>query len=782
MWNQVGEEDDASSIVTQPPIIYVAEEDDFPIATQPPPTKSMSTLPEVHVQPPPTKSMSTLSEVHETPAPVARTIITPECNGENSVDELVTAMLGLGVSPKPIDREELASILKLPSYDESLNNSVKQSCVANDAVQAKKAPPRAKQPSDGAKQPSGKAKKTVSKPSKTKKKAVTQPRVKSDCASREEPALNRVQQNQDAWKDGKADKPSKRWMSQLLRVGKIGPEQLETKEGLRKVVKQFEAEFHPDDVTFSEETKEWSISRRTTTDDESSNERVKTAEDKQSKTNGKDDRESGGTAGEMLAEQRQGEVPTYDLILPLDNQTATQRKQSLEKMYKKGNNIIRSLHGAAFVGAGHYGQLRRGGSKAILEALENVGAIDNDTKVLDLGGGSFMWCLHMSLMTGKRVMGVEKIEDRLLMACSILNALFKIDSTEGGLPRSLYQVGIFDADISEMTSLLGATVLYCFCSAFEPALREHVTKLFLDSTTCKWFVAFAAGCASPRAVKNMVREAKARGIKIEKVATVPAQMQGSGTGHTAFIFKKSGIDTKTPSLLISKSKLEEDVDNFYLLTKKAEVVRKYNGMEAKLRTLKPMRSEVVRAYEVMEEKQRTLKAKKAKRSKKKPPTSTKKPPTSTRSPSPPWWAGQRFIMLAQDTDLYESTEPVQAWLRDNWGVTNVDQAQSAPSKFAMVEPIATIFGESPDDIYVTPFKHMEAGESHPFGWERGRFNVCVYILFGNPVFHGNPDIVQLQPGRVVFMASIPDTSFSLEGDCTFCAYIWPPISARLYRD
>jgi hypothetical protein len=111
----------------------------------------------------------------------------------------------------------------------------------------------------------GTAKKKAAKPSKTKKKAVTQPRVKSDCASREEPALNRVQQkqkqNQDAWKHGKADKPSKQWMSKLLRYGKIGPEQLETKEGLRKVVKQFTAEFHPDDVTFSKETKEWSISR-----------------------------------------------------------------------------------------------------------------------------------------------------------------------------------------------------------------------------------------------------------------------------------------------------------------------------------------------------------------------------------------------------------------------------------------------------------------------------------------------------------------------------------------
>jgi hypothetical protein len=76
-------------------------------------------------------------------------------------------MLGLGVSAKPIDRVELASIAKLPSHDESLNHSAKQSCVVNDAVQAKKAPPRANQPSDGAKQPSGTAKKKAAKPSKT---------------------------------------------------------------------------------------------------------------------------------------------------------------------------------------------------------------------------------------------------------------------------------------------------------------------------------------------------------------------------------------------------------------------------------------------------------------------------------------------------------------------------------------------------------------------------------------------------------------------------------------
>jgi hypothetical protein len=737
MWNQVEEEDDASSIVTQPPpIMYVGGGDDFPIATRPPPTKSMSTLP----------------EVHETPVPVARTIITPEeCNGEKGMEELVTAMLGLNVSLKPIDREELASIVKLPSYDESLNNSVKQSCVANDAVQARKAPPRAKQPSDGAKQPSDEAvkaatakpsqtKKKAAKPSKAKKKAATQPSVKSGCASREE-------RNVDAWKNAKGNIPNKHWMSLLLRKGKSGTE--ETKAESRKTVNQFKAEFHPDDVTFSEETIAWSISRRTTTDDESSNERVKTAEDKQSKTKRRDDRESGETTGEMPAEQRQGKVPRDDLILPLtDNVTATQREQCIATMYRKGNHLVNSLNGGGVTGTGHYGQLQRHCNQAILNALEKNGAIDNDTKLLDLGGGSFMWCLHMALMTGKRVMGIEKVKDRLLIACSLLKSLFKIDSTEGGWPRSLYQVGIFDADISKMTSLLGATVLYCFCSAFEPPLCEHVTKLFLDSTTCKWFVCFRTGCGSQSAEMNMVLEAEARGITIKNVATVYLQMQGSGEGQTAVIFEKTGKDTKTPSLLISKSKLEEDVDNLYYLTKKAEVVRAYDGMDEKLRTLKTTRS------------------------KKKPPT----------SPPPPWSADQTFIMSALNSDLYESTEPTQAWLRDNWEVTDFDQTQLAPSKFAMVEPIATIFGESPDDIYVTPFKHMQAGESHPFGWERGRFNVCVYILFGNPVFHGNLDIVELQPGRVVFMASIPDTSFSLEGECTFCAYIWPPISARLYRD
>jgi hypothetical protein len=33
------------------------------------------------------------------------------------------------------------------------------------------------------------------------------------------------------------------------------------------------------------------------------------------------------------------------------------------------------------------------------------GAIDEDTKFIDLGSGTMMWCLHMALKTGKPVMG-----------------------------------------------------------------------------------------------------------------------------------------------------------------------------------------------------------------------------------------------------------------------------------------------------------------------------------------------------------------------------------------
>jgi hypothetical protein len=173
-----------------------------------------------------------------------------------------------------------------------------------------------------------------------------------------------------------------------------------------------------------------------------------------------------------------------------------------------------------------------------------------------------------------------------------------------------------------------------------------------------------------------------------------------------------------------------------------------------------------------------LRGAKTKRSMKEPP-SPPQPLPPLHPPPPPWWTNHGCIFSARGTDLYESTEPTSTWLRDNWNVSDLEQTQLAPSKFARVEPIATHFGESPSDISVTPFQQMNRGESHSFGWEKSRSNVCVYILFGNPEFHGNPAIVDLQPGQAIFMASIPDSSYSLVGECTYCVYFWPPISARL---
>jgi hypothetical protein len=88
--------------------------------------------------------------------------------------------------------------------------------------------------------------------------------------------------NVDAWKNAKGNIPNKHWMSLLLRKGKSGTE--ETKSGITEDCNQFKG-IPPDDVTFSEE-QDGPSRVETTTDDESSNERVKTAEDKQSRLRG----------------------------------------------------------------------------------------------------------------------------------------------------------------------------------------------------------------------------------------------------------------------------------------------------------------------------------------------------------------------------------------------------------------------------------------------------------------------------------------------------------------
>jgi hypothetical protein len=100
---------------------------------------------------------------------------------------------------------------------------------------------------------------------------------------------------------------------------------------------------------------------------------------------------------------------------------------------------------------GTYGQLRQQSNSKIYEKLMDHGAIDEDTKFIDLGSGTMMWCLHMALKTGKPVIGVERTGS----TCDgrLITTLLKLDSDEGGWPSSLYKVGLFEADIGLMISL-----------------------------------------------------------------------------------------------------------------------------------------------------------------------------------------------------------------------------------------------------------------------------------------------------------------------------------------
>jgi hypothetical protein len=121
-------------------------------------------------------------------------------------------------------------------------------------------------------------------------------------------------------------------------------------------------------------------------------------------------------------------------------------------MYSKGGTLQNALYGGGTTGSGTYGQLRQQSNSKIYEKLMDHGAIDEDTKFIDLGSGTMMWCLHMALKTGKPVIGVERTGS----TCdggSLITTLLKLDSDEGGWPSSLYKVGLFEADIGLMISL-----------------------------------------------------------------------------------------------------------------------------------------------------------------------------------------------------------------------------------------------------------------------------------------------------------------------------------------
>jgi hypothetical protein len=115
-----------------------------------------------------------------------------------------------------------------------------------------------------------------------------------------------------------------------------------------------------------------------------------------------------------------------------------------------------------------------------------------------------------------------------------MGRLANLDSDEGGWPSSLYKVGLFEADIGLMISLLGATVVYTFAR-----LNLLCASTFASSFR---FARASGGWPFVRAARG--RRASDGGggrtwVTIELVDTVGGlKMQGRG-GQTAVIFKKT---------------------------------------------------------------------------------------------------------------------------------------------------------------------------------------------------------------------------------------------------
>jgi hypothetical protein len=91
--------------------------------------------------------------------------------------------------------------------------------------------------------------------------------------------------------------------------------------------------------------------------------------------------------------------------------------------------------------SGTYGQLRQQSNSKIYEKLMDHGAIDEDTKFIDLGSGTMMVSAYGSRQAGHR--GRER--DRLVMGGSLITTL---SSTlmKAKLP---YKVGLFSKQISD---------------------------------------------------------------------------------------------------------------------------------------------------------------------------------------------------------------------------------------------------------------------------------------------------------------------------------------------
>jgi hypothetical protein len=91
---------------------------------------------------------------------------------------------------------------------------------------------------------------------------------------------------------------------------------------------------------------------------------------------------------------------------------STLRQGCIDKMYPKVERSRTPCMVGALQGVG---RTVSSGSSQIRKYMKAHGSWchDEDTKFIDLGSGTMMWCLHMALKTGKPVRGRER--DRLVM-------------------------------------------------------------------------------------------------------------------------------------------------------------------------------------------------------------------------------------------------------------------------------------------------------------------------------------------------------------------------------
>ncbi len=106
----------------------------------------------------------------------------------------------------------------------------------------------------------------------------------------------------------------------------------------------------------------------------------------------------------------------------------------------------------------------------LVNHLTKAGAFSNSTLFLDMGTGSNMMALlHIALATNARAIGIEHDYNMLYQVAHIyLKVAEKCLHPE---PLLLYKVGLFQADLNDLRSLLG---LQC-CTALT-TLSSHVKR------------------------------------------------------------------------------------------------------------------------------------------------------------------------------------------------------------------------------------------------------------------------------------------------------------------